>query len=82
MSAASATDTSLEQLREQVEIQRRIVAEAEQVYNRAVEWDEQQNTSLSAAGLSDARRDLAFYRGALRRLEARLTEAEAAGGAK
>jgi glutamate dehydrogenase/leucine dehydrogenase len=73
---STATTTSLEQLRRDVEAQRRIVAEAEAVERRAVEWHKEQNTTASHAGLVEARRDLGFYKNGLRRLEEQLAKAE------
>jgi hypothetical protein len=74
MTTAPAPD----QLRSQIEIQRRVVDEAEQVVARRVEWDAEQQTTASRAGLQEARRDLGVYRAGLRRLEAMLEQAEAA----
>ena len=71
----TTTAATADQLQQQIEEQRRLVAEAEEVVRRREEWDAEQHTTASRAGLIEARRDATFYRNALRRLEARHAEA-------
>jgi hypothetical protein len=75
MTTAAAAPADLATLRRQIEVQAAVVAEAEQVYARRREWAAEQRTTVSRAGEDEARRDLAFYRGSLKRLEAQLAEA-------
>ncbi len=72
----AAAPADPDRLRQQIEAQRRVVDEAEEVVARRREWDADQRTTASRAGLDEARRDLVTYKAGLRRLEAQLAEAE------